>query len=321
MPVVLALCPSLPVAQAVCDCTAIIATKNRPFELARTVQSLAAQRVRPRQLVVVDQSAAVECHGRLRELLAGGEIELDYMHDPALTGTAAARNRGMARARGEIWLFLDDDVELEPEFTAELMAAYAAAPEAAGISGIVTNYPPPPLAYRAWSGMFQRGALHDDRQPLYWRAERLRHSAPIRVRCLGGGLMSFRAAAIRDLRFDERHTGSAPGEDVAFCRELAAEARLYVAPRARLMHLRTPNQRERRHWLGPQAEAVWLWRGARRRPGGLPAAGAWLGFWWFNCGCAAAATLACARRLSPAPARDWLAGIQRARAATGSSTV
>ncbi len=75
---------------------------------------------------------------------------LRYCRAPALRGLAAARNRAMEMAAGDIWLFLDDDVVLEPDYLAALLRAYAAHPEAAGISGVITNYRRPGIAYRAW---------------------------------------------------------------------------------------------------------------------------------------------------------------------------
>lgn len=289
----------------------VIATKNRPFELARTLHSLLAQTLRPMQVLIVDQSEKAECLAGVRPWLAHAGIELEYRHDPNLSGAAAARNRALPRARGAIWLFLDDDVCLEPTFLEELLTVYRAHPGASGVCGIVSNYAPPRRGYRVFSRLFVHGPFVDDRQPLYWRAEALRMAAPVPVTRMGGGLMSFRAEAIRGLRFDERYTGAAPGEDVAFCMQLPRSSRLLLAPRARLAHFRSPNQRERRHWLGPEAQAAWYlylvhWR---EEPG------AGLCFLCLNLGFGLAALAASLRRRSLAPWRDAWLGIQRARAA------
>jgi len=63
-----------------------------------------------------------------------------------------ARNVAMDRASGDIWVFLDDDVILEPEYIQELMRAYL--PEVTGVSGIFTNYTIPPLPRRLFETVF-----------------------------------------------------------------------------------------------------------------------------------------------------------------------
>jgi GT2 family glycosyltransferase len=206
-------------------------------------------------LVIVDQSGGDESRRRVEvefdtaRNCRGVRCGLEYIHDPSIPGLAAARNRAMAVADGDIWLFLDDDVCLEPDFIEQLLAVYRNHPEAAGLSGIITNYTPPPLAYRLWSRFFMRGPFHDERQPIYWNAERLRGSPPIRVQRFGGGLMSFRVDAIREKRFDENLRGVSDGEDVDFCSRLGPDAVLFIVPKARLQHFHSPVGRVTDHWL------------------------------------------------------------------------
>src|SRR5260370_34076428 len=146
----------------------------------------------------------------------------------------------MVDAGGDIWLFLDDDVCLEPDFVEGLVEVSREIRKASGVSGIITNYPRPPLAFRLWSGLFMRGAFHDERQPIYWNAERLRNSPPLRVHRFGGGLMSFRAEVIRGKYFDENLRGVSDGEDVDFCARLDPATILLITPRARPQHYHTP---------------------------------------------------------------------------------
>jgi GT2 family glycosyltransferase len=237
----------------------IIPTKNRPNALALAVRSLLAQTVAPLSLVIVDQSPDDESRWRVETELARRASAsrtgpcLDYIHDSSILGAAAARNRAMAVAEGDIWLFLDDDVCLEPDFIEQLLAVYRERPEVTGVSGIITNYARASLAYRLWSGCFLRGPFHDERQRIYWNAGRLRGSLPIRVHRFGGGLMSFRAEVIRDNRFDENldrsFSGVSDGEDVDFCARLGSDALLLIAPRARLQHFHDPSGRLSDHWL------------------------------------------------------------------------
>lgn len=231
-----------------------IPTKNRADDLDLTVETVFSQSALPRQLIIVDQSTddlsafKVKARFEALRLEVKHSLELIYLRDLSLSGLTAARNRAMKAVNTEIILFLDDDVVLERDFNKRILEAYRDHPEAVGISGIVTNYSPPPLAFRWWAWFFMRGPFRDDRQSVYWRSNRLRHCAPIRVSRLGGGLMSFRMAAIKDLLFDEALHGACDGEDVEFCARLFPRP-LFIAPAARLVHKRTPTGRDGEHWL------------------------------------------------------------------------
>jgi GT2 family glycosyltransferase len=300
----------------------IVPTKNRPDALALAVRSVLAQTVAPLSLVIVDQSPDGESRRRVEaELSAATERRgplcyLNYIHDPAIAGAASARNRAMAAAASDIWLFLDDDVCLEPDFVEQLLAVYRDHPEVAGVSGIITNQRRPLLAFRLWSGLFMRGPFHDERQPIYWNAERLRDSPPLRVHRFGGGLMSFRAEAIHGNRFDENldrsMSGVSDGEDVDFCSRLAPDAVLLIAPRARLQHYHSPNGRLTDHWLRREARGnLFLYhkhwnRSWRNR----------LSCGWLWVGYSVVAIEASCRRLSLEPWRALRLGAREAANAT-----
>ena len=245
----------------------IIPTKNRPSELQRAVQSVLAQTVAHLSLVIVDQSPddeglrLVEAEVAAAEKSRGPLWNLNYIHDTRISGGAMARNRAMKVADGDVWLFLDDDVTLEKDFVEQLLAVYRDYPEASGVSGIITNYPRPSLAFRLWTGLFMRGPFHDERQPIYWRAESLRGAPPFPVTKFTGALMSFRVDTVRGKFFDENLHGVSDGEDVDFCAQLGPGAQLLIAPGARLEHHQSPAGRLRDHWLRRSARGnIFLYR-------------------------------------------------------------
>lgn len=297
----------------------VIPTKDRPEDLERTVSTLLLQSLLPRELIVVDQSGGTETERRVQcqllqaPLAVRQAVQLHYIKDPSIKSLPEARNRAMETARGEVWLFLDDDVLLESDFLEQLLKAYVAAPELTGASGVITNYLPPPLWFRMWTNLFRRGPFHDDRQSIYWTAERLRGANPIPVTCLTGALMSFRASAIRGLRFDENMRGVSEGEDVDFCCRLPAGARLVICPRARLAHMKSPRGRAGDHALHRMVLGThFLYRKNWRR-------GIVNRFWflWLNVGCALLATLASVHRRSLEPWHAFLAGIAKAKIPVG----
>lgn len=287
----------------------IIPTKNRPFDLQRALQSLFQQSIAPLELIVVDQSDSEKTHELVEEQYAAyapsvSQVpKLRYIRDNTISGLAVARNRAMQMAEGDIWLFLDDDVTLEPDFLYEILAVYVRCPDAAGVGGVVTNYHLPSRVFRLWHWVFAHGHFHDERQRIYWRSDRLLHSEPIRVRKLGGGLMSFCAKAIQE-RFDDHLRGVSDGEDVDFCARLGSQATLLITPRARLTHNRSTAGRERGHWLRREVRSAYYlycrnWNTSLKN---------WVCFAWLNVGYALVATLAGLRRISFEPWRALAAG-------------
>jgi len=83
----------------------------------------------------------------------------------------------------------------------ELLGAYRTIRMQVECRGTITNYNPPPLSAR-FGPRYSRGAFHDERPPLYWRADALRNAEPILVTKFGAGMASFRAEVINSLRFD-----------------------------------------------------------------------------------------------------------------------
>ena len=233
----------------------IIPTKNRVADLVLTVQTLFQQTVLPAELVIVDQSGSDESRLKVESLyraLPDAQrlgLRLCYVHDPDIHGSAAARNVAIDQCSSDILLFLDDDVELERDFLDQLLTTYDLHPNASGVSGIVTNYHAPALPMQLWKRIFMRGPFRDDRELFYWKAAAVGDPGLGCVTRLGGGLMSFRASAIGQVRFDHNLRGVSDGEDVDFCMHLGPKAKLIMNPRARLVHNASPAGRTTDHWL------------------------------------------------------------------------
>jgi GT2 family glycosyltransferase len=296
----------------------IIPTKNRPRDLEVALESVFQQTDLPVQLIIADQSPTDECKRRVEMQFAQASpevrerVKLCYILDATISGLTVARNRAMELAQGDIWLFLDDDVILETNFLEELLTVYQQHPYFSGVSGIVSNYQRPSWAYRLWASAFVCGPFHDERQLIYWQADRLSNVEPIVVQKLGGGLMSFRAESIRGHRFDENLRGVSDGEDVDFCTRLGPDAVLAIAPRARLVHKASPIGRSQDHWVRRFAQAnTYLYH--RNWKFDL---GNRLSFAWLNVGLGLVATFASLRRISAAPWRTFIQSAREGRSAS-----
>jgi GT2 family glycosyltransferase len=289
----------------------IIPTRNRADDLEKAVASLFQQTLLANQLIILDQSRKEDSRKRIENLFASSPsrvqeaVRLSYVRDTTISSAAVARNRAMDLADGAIWLFLDDDVELERDFVQVIAETYQRYPAVTGVSGVITNYLPPPWPFRLWNAVFALGVFHDERQSVYWKADQLRHSEPIPVRKFGGGLMSFRALAIRDLRFDPRLRGASEGEDVEFCSRLEPGSRLVMNPQARLVHKQTPVARSQHHWIRREAKAATYLYWKCWRKGLLNR----LCFLWFIFGYALMATYSGLHHQSLSSWRAFLGGI------------
>jgi len=298
----------------------IIPTKGRPTDLQATVGSIFLQTLLPIQLIIVDQSEGEESRQRVQEMFRAAPqnirdaIRLDYVLDAKISSAAAARNVGMQVAQGNIWLFLDDDVVLEGNFLKELLTVYQRLPDACGVSGIITNYPRPAWSFRVWASVFVRGVFHDERQPIYWRANQIRDSEPIPVRKFTGALMSFRAEKIRGLRF---YGAVSDGEDTDFCSRLGQKPVLLIAPRARLAHNKSPIGRSQGHWLRRFARENYYqyFRNWKKQTVNR------ILFVHLNLGCTIVAVISGLLRSSYEPMRAFLRGAREGRNAAEESTL
>jgi GT2 family glycosyltransferase len=289
----------------------LIPTLNRPDDLSIAVETLLRQTRFPQELIIMDQSTSDESERLVRAMFAerppeAAHFELRYTRDPSIRSLAVARNLLLDQNHCSIFLFLDDDVELEPDFVERLLEGYAEDTEATGISGIITNYKPGGFASRVWSRVFVHGPFFDDRQEIYYRADELREAGRIAVSRFTGALMSFRADRTNGLRFDTNLQGSSEGEDVDFCLHLPASARIVIDPRVRLVHKASIAARKNEHWIASvvRGSSYLYYRNWRRGAGNRVA------FAWLMCGFAMLSLTASAKRRALGPWRAFITALQ-----------
>jgi glucosyl-dolichyl phosphate glucuronosyltransferase len=118
----------------------VICTWNRAALLRGCLQSLLAQELPAAayEVLVVDdgssdETAAVTADAEAAAAGRGGPTVRHLLQDHQ--GQPAARNRGIAEARGEAVMFFDDDEEAPPGLLAAILATLDAHPELAGAGG------------------------------------------------------------------------------------------------------------------------------------------------------------------------------------------
>jgi GT2 family glycosyltransferase len=288
--------------------TAVLPTKNRAALLADTVGALLTQTVVPDEIIVVDQSATDEGRRLVVELVAAlpeaRRPALVYVWDREINGAAAARNTGLDLAHGDIVVFVDDDVVPASDVIARLLDHYARTPELAAIAPVITNYPAPALAQRVFRDIFCLGPFRDERQPIYWNWPQY-GGAVVPVRMFTGAMMSFRRAALGDLRHDARYRGASVGEDIDLCWSLGARGgRLAIATDAQIVHNKAPRPAVR-----PECAQITSWAFLYDKH--VPkTAGTRFAFAWYVIGALLGAVFAAVRERTWAPVGSALTGLR-----------
>jgi len=233
----------------------IIPTFNRPDDLARALRSIAAQTVRPEEIIVVDDGALADMPER-RALEALG-IRCIYRRKAQgeKKGLTVSRNIGVRLAAGDIIMFFDDDVELEPDYIAHIKRVYETHddPALGGVAGVNLNIGgPSPAAWLdyLYNLLFLLSPLRPCRvtpsgfseHPVVQRVNPARRLQ--RADFLSGALFSFAGAVARGRPFAEDYaTGYCQGEDKDYTLPLSRTHNLYIEPRARLRHYNSPVER------------------------------------------------------------------------------
>jgi glycosyltransferase involved in cell wall biosynthesis len=110
--------------------TVVIPTRNRPRQVARAVRSALAQTLADLEILVVDD-ASTDDTGAVLAPLADPRVRV--LRHERRRGACAARNTGIAAARGRFVALLDDDDEWMPAKLAAQVARFASSPEDVGL--------------------------------------------------------------------------------------------------------------------------------------------------------------------------------------------
>jgi GT2 family glycosyltransferase len=110
-----------------------VCTRGRTTLLARTLDSLLAQRPAPAEILVVDNAPPDQA---TRDLVATRYQGVRYVTEP-IQGLDFARNRALASATGDVVAFLDDDAVAEAGWAAAVLAVFEGDPTVAVCTGRV----------------------------------------------------------------------------------------------------------------------------------------------------------------------------------------
>ena len=197
----------------------VLITMNRAGLLPRCLASLVAQTWRPLQLVVVDDGSRDDTPAVLaawREQAPNG-VSFEVHRHPHNRGIGAARNTGIAAARGKRIAFTDDDCVADPDWIRHLVAPFAADPSLAVVGGGIDE-----PADRTWAQRASEG--------INFLGNRRRQ-----VRSIVGCNMAWQKSFLRQHPFDEGATAYADELDRCLDARAAGRSVLFT-PDARVTH-------------------------------------------------------------------------------------
>ncbi len=216
----------------------IVPTYEREQALRDTLSDLVQQDYPNFEVLVVDQTKThqLETQAYLEELEKAAQIRWFRVDWASLPG---ARNYGVRRSKGEIILFIDDDVRLQPGFLAAHVRNYLERPDVGSVAGRVLDRMKlseseegltidylPPEAMEPGIGLYYLNLVHTVK--------------PQQVITARGCNMSFRREIFDKygLWFDERFRGSAVREESDFCLRIRQTGyQIWYDPEAYLVHL------------------------------------------------------------------------------------
>jgi GT2 family glycosyltransferase len=215
----------------------IVPTYQREEILCSTLDEVLKQKYSSYEVIVVDQTQnhTPETQAYLNGLAEKEEIQLHSVDWASLPG---ARNYGVERAKGDIILFIDDDVELPAGYLHAHAKIFQERLDVGAVAGRVFDR----------MKLADRPDLTIDELPpeamdpgIAWYHIDLVHTVkPQQVLTARGCNMSYRREIFEKhgLRFDQRFRGNAVREESDFCLQLRQTGYIiWYSPEAYLVHL------------------------------------------------------------------------------------
>lgn len=230
----------------------VICTRNRRNDMLMLLQSLQNQTMRPTELIIVDSSDNPlpndQEFAQLCELHKKSGVNVIIEH--TRPGISYQRNIGASKAHADILHFLDDDVELNPDYIEEMTQVFTQYPYYGGGMGSVQNLPAPAnRLYRCLRTLF---LLQQDRSSgtFTWSGmptHTYGTNTFKNVEVLGGCCMAYRRPVFLHYLCDEKlekMSAYAYMEDCDLSWRASQKHPLFFNPAARLNHYHSPANRD-----------------------------------------------------------------------------
>lgn len=228
----------------------LIPTYHRPNDLQSCLDSLLQQALKPLEVIIIDNGSDDITEKLIRTLyedFAGQQIELRYVQNNSLNSLTVARNLGFRESRGNIILFLDDDVILDPSYIQEIARVYQTHPHALGVQGYIDAEPSRPFPEFFYKLFFwgRREARHCRVMPSVSATFPKNLDEITHCQCLSGANHSWRRSVLDEFQYDENLVKYSDGEDLELSYRVYKKypGALFITPFANLVHRSSPEGR------------------------------------------------------------------------------
>jgi GT2 family glycosyltransferase/SAM-dependent methyltransferase len=250
----------------------VICTRNRPDQLRRCLDSIAAAAVAPEQVIVVDNAPA---NGSTRAVVEG-RPGVRYVAEER-PGLSTARNTGIEHAGGDVVVFVDDDTVVHRDWLWRLLEGFAE-PEVMAVTGLVLPAEletEAQVAFEKALGGFNHGYQHMRYGQVFFESTK---AIAVPVWKIGAGAnMAVRRVAFEHVgTFDERLGAGATGcseDSELWYRLLAAGFECRYQPTSIVFHYHRRDagslQRQARDYIRGHTAALFVQYGRYRHGGNL----------------------------------------------------
>ena len=227
----------------------IIPTYKRSDDLKDTIDSILAQSMLPKEIIVVDSAYDTKTKIIVEKYTAIEHTIPIYYVLNQIDSSAVARNVGADYASSDILLFLDDDAILDEDYIKEIHNAYTIFENAIIVQGnIISEDRKIRKVNKIWNGLWQN----------YNKCFNLFHSTPHEMKVLKSGRttappnpsfpincqwasgcnFSIKKEVFNKYKFDENLMKYAYGEDKDLSYRIYKEhpMSIYLIPNAKLLH-------------------------------------------------------------------------------------
>lgn len=229
----------------------IISTKNRPGDLATCMKSLNGQTYPSQELIIIDSgNPKLDINKFIYD-------NLNIRYFDSISSLTVARNMGILQSRGDIVLFLDDDVILDKNYIHNVVKIFENYGNVGCVCGDIVS---DTVRSRAFSksirfplirkirnfifDMFFLTSWGDGRfQPSGFPTHPIGRDSIMYVECVQGANMAFRREVLDKFKFDESLQGYCYMEDCDMSYRVSREYRIIYTPYAKLVHNVSPTSR------------------------------------------------------------------------------
>lgn len=227
----------------------VVPTMDRPVDLGKLLDSLARQTRMPDQIIIVDGSnppIKFVCDNH-------PDLPITYVREfpPSL---ARQRNAGMAMLHGDITVagYLDDDIVLEPESTAQMAGFWERAGEEVGGASFTIINQEVAGREKLLSFFKMHGPVPGSVLSSSFPVQIPFVESTIETQWLYGGATMWRRAVIDDISYDEWFEGHGFLEDLDYSFRVNQTWRLYVVAEARVWHFSSEISPKKQYAFGRQ---------------------------------------------------------------------